>query len=254
MANVRTSTIVALGAACIAGLPASAAASAERPPDADALSALGLRVAWPVSDAVPIFYAGERLVVRSAVADAAPAAAVSLVCVDARGAPLGVVARRPVRDGSTAITIPATGGRYRLSLDVAGRRFFSSLTARRPRPATTRCPSRRRAAADFTVDRSSGASGAVLGIRLRNTGLACLYSRPAHHWERRLPDGRWEIVAPGSRSPLAAGAVVVPGRAKAYAVTVPPGLQPGPHRLVHKVASAEGPLVLTVPFAVTAPA
>jgi hypothetical protein len=245
-------TIVALGAACSAGLPATA--SAERPPDLEALSALGLDVAWPVSEAVPIFYAGERLVVRAAVADAAPAADVSLVHVDAGGAPLDVVARRPVRDGSTAITIPAAGGYYRLRLDVAGQRFFSSLTARRPRPATTRCPSRRRAAADLTVDQGSGTPGAALQIRLRNTGRACLYSRPAHHWERRLPDGRWEIAAAGSRAPLSAGAIVVPGRTRTYQLVVPPGLQPGPHRLVHKVASADGPLVLSVPFEVTAPA
>jgi hypothetical protein len=251
MANVRR--IVALGAAfsaCTAALPA--AASADRPPDADALGALGLRMTWPVSDAVPVFYAGERLVVRAAATDAAPAAAVSLVRVDQRGATLDVVARRSVRDDSAGLSIPAVGGRYQLRLDVAGRSWFSSFTARRPRPATRRCPSGRRSAADLTLSRASGAPGAALRIELRNTGRACLYSRRGHHWERRLPEGGWEIVAAGRRAPLGPGVIVVPGLTRTSAAVVPPGLQPGPHRLVHKVLSADGPLVLSVPFEVTA--
>jgi hypothetical protein len=250
MASIRR--IAVLGIACGAGFPA--AAHADRPPDPGALSGLGLRVAWPVSDAVPIFYAGERLVVCADVADAAPAASVSLVRVDARGATLDVVTRRGVRDGSTGVSIPAAGGRYRLRLDVAGRRFFSSLTARRPRPATRRCPGGRAAAADVTLDQGSGAPGAALRIRLRNTGRACLFSRRGHHWERRLPDGRWEIAAPGRGAPVGPGAVVVPGLTRTVTAAVPTGLQPGPHRLVHKVATAEGPLVLSVPFEVTAAA
>ena len=251
MPNLRR--IAVLGAACsacTAGLPA--AAHADRPPDADALVALGLRVAWPVSEAVPVFYAGERLVVRAAVTDTAPAAAVSLVRVDQRGAPVDVVARRSVRDGSTRVGIPATGGRYRLRLDVAGRSWFSSFTARRPRPATRRCPRGRSAAADLSLSRESGAPGAALQIQLRNTGRACLYSRRSHHWERRLPDGGWEIVTAGRRVPLSPGVIVVPGLTRTSAAVVPPGLQPGPHRLVHKVATADGPLVLSVPFEVTA--
>ena len=245
--------ITALGAACSAcAACAPATASADRPPDADALGALGLRMTWPVSDAVPVFYAGERLVVRAAATDAAPAAAVSLVRVDRRGATLDVVMRRSVADGSTGVAIPAVGGRYRLRLDVAGRSWFSSFTARRPRPATRRCPSGRSAAANLALNRESGPPGAALRIELRNTGRACLYSRRGHHWERRLPDGGWEIVAPGRRTPLGPGAVVVPGLTRTSAAVVPPGLQSGSHRLVHKVLSAEGPLVLSVPFEVTA--
>lgn len=252
MRNLRRIAVLGTAcSACTAGLPA--AAHADRPPDADALGALGLRVAWPVSEAVPVFYAGERLIVRAAVADTAPDAAVSLVRVDQRGAPLHVVARRSVRDGSTRVGIPATGGRYRLRLDVAGRSWFSSFTARRPRPATRRCPRGRRAGAGLTLSPESGAPGAALRIVLRNTGQACLYSRRGHHWERQLPDGRWEIVDAGLRSPLSPGTIVVPGLTRTSAAVVPPGLQPGPHRLVHKVVSADGPLVLSVPFAVTAP-
>jgi hypothetical protein len=247
MANVGR--IVVLVAACCAGLPA--VAHADRPPDADELGSLGVRVAWPVSDAVPVFYAGERLVVRAAVADSAPAATVSLVRVDARGAALDVVWRRPVRDGSIGGSLPSAGGHYRLRLDVAGQRFFSSLTARRPRPPTRRCPSRRRAAANLSLSQDSGAPGAALRIELRNTGLACLFSRRGHHWERRLPDGRWEIAAAGDRAPLGPGAVVVPGRTRTTTAVVPTGLSPGPYRLVHKVASPDGPLVLSVPFDVT---
>jgi hypothetical protein len=247
MANVGR--IVVLGAACSAGFPA--VAHADRPPDAGALGALGVRVAWPVSDAVPVFYAGERLVVRAAVADSAPTATVSLVRVDARGAALDVVARRPVRDGSTGVGLPAAGGHYRLRLDVAGQRFFSSLTARRPRPPSRRCPSRRRAGADLSLSQASGAPGAALRIVLRNTGRSCLFSRRGHHWERRLPDGRWEIAAAGHRAPPGRGVVVVPGRTRTTTAVVPTGLSPGRHRLVHKVATPDGPLVLSVPFDVT---
>jgi hypothetical protein len=243
-------SIVVLAAACSAGLPA--AARADRPPDADALSTLGLRVAWPVSDDVPVFYAGERLVVRASVTDTAPAAAVSLVRVDGRGATLHVVARRPVRDGSTGVSIPAAGGRYRLWLDVAGRSWFSSFTARRPRPATKRCPSGRPAAADLTLSRESGAPGDALRIELRNTGRACLTSGRGHHWERRLPGGPWEIASAGGATQAGPAAAIGPGRTRTITTVVPSGLAPGPHRLVHKVASLDGPLVLCVPFEVTA--
>jgi hypothetical protein len=249
MMTVRTLPVLAI--AFLAATPA--AAQAERPPDPEALRAVGLRVTWPVSDAVPAFYAGERLVVRVAAAARAPQASVSLVRVDARGGTVRVVAQRSMGDGTVRFGVPASGGRYRLRLDVAGQRYFSSFTARRPRPPTRSCPAGRRAAADVALSQGSGVPGEVLRVRVRNTGRACLTGGRRHHWERRLPDGTWEVVAAGGDAPGPLDVVTVPGRSTTSTTIVPPNLRPGPHRVVTKVASDDGPLVLAVPFEVEEP-
>jgi hypothetical protein len=256
--SARLRRALVLTAVLFTAAPAGAEAKlpAPRPPSPASLRALGLRIAWPTAGTTPVA-TGSWLRLRvTPTRGSAATVAVSLVRVSTRGRRVDVVARRRLRRGVFAVTLPRAPDRlYQLRLDAGRRAFWSWYLARNaPFSPTDGCGvSRDRAAAMLTVAPAAARTAATVTLRIANTGTACLTSGPlVPEWQRRLADGSFQPVAV-PRGPVAAiGLISLPGRTSAQPETVPAGLPPGEYRLVERLQSAVdgSALVLAAPFTV----
>ena len=114
-------------------LPATAEAAlpaAKTPPR----SVAGVKITWPLTAAETSLAPGSSLAV--AVRSSHRRAQLALLRVDGRGRAIRAVARKTLRSGTFSIALPATAGaRYRLALEVAGKRYWSWITTPVPLPA-----------------------------------------------------------------------------------------------------------------------
>ncbi len=198
-------------------LPASvqAALPAAHPPPR---SVAGVKIAWPLTAAETSAAPRSSLAVK--VRSSHRRAQVALIRVDARGRAIRAVARKTLRSGTFTVALPgAAGARYRLALEVAGRRYWSWVTtpaplhAAAPVPVPVPAPAPDCAgygACDPYCSRLTGPAQAVVTatpaqvpaggtvtIRIQNIGTTCLISLNTGVGlcvERKLPEGTFEAL------------------------------------------------------------
>jgi hypothetical protein len=242
--------IVSLACLTVVGSSSAIASAADnggssRPtahsPQARALRALGVHVAWPLRRGAVTLNPGARIVVRIRPVGGGTHAAVSLalVRVDLHGRTLARIAAAKRRDGSFAVRLPRTaGGHYALTLR-AGRLHYrgwiDTPTPPPPAPVTPPAPPFSGAGFDAFLRYQCGTPGAssvtwrlaagtvftngsVEGT-LTNTGASCIDGTDADTLER-LENGVWTTVAlPPQPSPPSAMALLVPGASARLGIT-----------------------------------
>jgi hypothetical protein len=206
-----------------------------KPPDRAALRALGVSVTWPVSGSAASVRAGEYLSVE--VRSRRRQVRVALVRLSGEGRP-GVVAQRRLRRGAFRTRLPSTGGRYRLQLDVAGRRWSTAIEALLPT-----CPPAGRTEGALRLSATTVRRGDVIEVTVINTGTTCLSGGWDFFYERLREDGTWERV-PANHPTPAIGVVTQPRTTTEHDALVFEELEPGRHRLVKPLSSPSGPLTL----------
>jgi hypothetical protein len=264
---MRRAAAVALLALFALPAAARAALPAPRPPDPDTLRAAGVAVSWPVQGDVA-FAPGDRVAVRvRALAEGSPEARVSLVRVNRSGRVLRGVASQSLRAGVFSARLPdLPAARYALRLDIAGKRFYSWITAAGapgspvpgplapPHPSTTtagrpECPRRGTSFFEVQLDLAQRHPGEHFTITVVNTGQTCLEGGVDYGFDRQLPDGSWEP-AGGDHPFPAIGLTVQPATSATHDATTWDGLQPGAYRVVKTMTGPDGPLTVAVPFEV----
>ena len=236
---MRLIAVVTAAAALLAIAPAVTAA---RPPDRAALRALGVSVTWPVSGSEASVRAGEYLSVE--VRSRRRQVRVALVRLSGEGRP-GVVAQRRLRRGAFRTRLPSTGGRYRLQLEVAGRRWSTIIEALLPT-----CPQAGRTEGALRLSSTVVRAGDAIDVSVINTGATCLQGGVDYFYERLREDGSWERVPTNDAFP-AIGVITQPRTTSSHRATIARELQPGRHRLVKPLSGPAGPITLVAEFDVT---
>jgi hypothetical protein len=235
-------TAVLLAALCST---AEAKLPAPRPPDPQALRSFGLQVQWPAAGTTRVAPGYPIALQVTGVGRAnrpRRVPLISLVRVDPTGRKGKVIARRRIAAGQTfRITMPGgpPNSLYQLRLDVGSRHYWSWLAlGAAGDPPTAACDlSSDRPAATLSVSPTSARTAAVLRVRLRNTGTACLTFggfRPPLIWQRRQGDGTFQTVPsepPGLATPLIAS-VLSPGVTSEWSWTLWTGMAPGTYRIL----------------------
>lgn len=244
-----------LGALCFAlGLSAGQGVSygADRPtgqrPDAAALSALGVKVSWPLGRQAAVLRPGSRLTVRvRRTARRAALVRLTFARVSANGVPLRRLSSARLRNGTFAINIPRAGGdHFALSLRAGSRSYRGWIerttpappapaVAPAPPPAATLTPPPCRTpgtvSAEMRLDRASAAVGDRVGYTVRNTGTGCLLVG-GYGWERLAPNGSWvSAPLPSNSAPPAVGIMIPPGAEWSNTAGVPADFVAGRYRL-----------------------
>jgi hypothetical protein len=261
---LRLAAAAAAGAAVSAAVAAAPAGASDprtpvpgrelgavsRPPTAQALRRVGLRVAWPAVGA-GVVEGGRRLVVGvTPTGRRRPLARVTLVRVRADGRLGRTHVRRTLRRGRVVMWVPmGAERRYVLRLQVGRRLWWSHLRVPVV-PGPPGCPAAGVTAAGLRVEPAAGRVGDHLTLTLHNTGDTCLWGGWDYRWERRLPDGSWQPVE-GSYPVPAIAVETLPGQTSSHGAFVWPELRPGPHRLVKVLAGPDGARVApAAPFEV----
>ena len=219
-------------AALAVGLPATAAA---KPPDRAELRKLGVAVTWPISGSEATVRAGEYLSVE--VRSRRRLVRVSLVEVDGP-----VIVRRRLRRGAVRTRLPVGGGRFRLMLEVAGRRYSTLIQAVLPN-----CRPAGRDEAALRLGATRARPGDTLTATVINTGTTCIDVGMRYWFERLREDGSWEQAAPERAFRLALRRIA-PNTTWDQPARLPADLRPGRHRLVKTVGAPGGALMVTAEF------
>ncbi|MDQ3630642.1 MAG: hypothetical protein M3417_05070 [Actinomycetota bacterium] len=254
MARPRTLAAV-LGGLCFAlGLSASQGVSygADRPtgqrPDTAALSALGVKVSWPLGREAAVLRPGSRLVVRvRRTARRAALVRLTFARVSANGLPLRRLSSARLRNGTFTISVPRTGGEhFALSLRAGSRSYRGWIDRAMPAPAPPApaaapapppapprpCQTPGTVSAEMRLDRASAAVGDRVGYTLRNTGSGCLLAGLGYGWERLAPDGTWvNAPLPPNWAFPSIGITIPPGTEWSNTARVPADFEPGHYRL-----------------------
>ena len=239
---MRSRGVVVLVSSAVLLLAPGAVAAAG--PDADALAARGLRVDWPLEEAIATLWPGTTLVVRvTPTRSSARPVRLSLIRVTVAGTPMRTIASRRLRRGRFAVKVPdGAGRRYELRLAVGTLRYRAAVrTSSQPPFDVNPCSATGPTRAELRLSTSGPvAPGATVGYTLTDTGATCLQYANGYGWERRADDGTWQtwpwhVMFPATVKSLR------PGQVEHGTAKVPPDAAPGRFRLVQEVRGRPGP-------------
>jgi hypothetical protein len=175
----------------------------------------GVRLSWPSATTL---LPGAKVTVR--VRSRRRRAVLSLVRVDGRGTPTRAIARRTLRDGTFAATLPSEwGATYALRATIARTRYWSWISTPPPggsiAPPAEPCPSDSAPVARLSLGAGTVARGAAMPYKVINVGKACLTEGAPYLLDHLQDDGTWATLPPPP-FPM-------------YAVLVPPGTSYAKH-------------------------